>query len=255
MTCSIPRKPQNALIMMKKAVQEITKAIFPVFRRSVQGSQIQLASIGTGFFINHNGFFVTTAHLFDGASQGFEYMYYGLLPDSIQQPPLVIEEICRDDTNDILVGRVALASSDFLKFAHENADVGLTVCIAGYPLPHIAVNAQGGFELGGVRRYFQPSFVLDHAQANLPCVQGLMRSHNGFLIRDFGLYGMSGGPVVNINGRIIGMQASVTDPRQSTNGYRTITVQNAVAIGNSGIIRLLKQYNIEFTVEQEELQS
>jgi S1-C subfamily serine protease len=60
---------------------------------------------------------------------------------------------------------------------------------------------------------------------------------------------MSGGPVVDVNGRVLGMQAAVTKPRESTNGTRTITVENAVAISNDRIIQLLEDNEIDYTVE------
>lgn len=78
---------------------------------------------------------------------------------------------------------------------------------------------------------------------------GLIRNHQGFLIRDFRLFGMSGGPVVDVNGRVLGMQAAITSPRESTNGTRTITVENAVAISNDRIIQLLEDNEIDYTAE------
>jgi hypothetical protein len=142
-----------------------------------------------------------------------------------------------------------LSETGFLQFASDPVEVGKTVCIAGYPLAQIAINAGGGFELGGVRRYFQPSFILDFGGGPADNGAGLIRNHQGFLIRDFGLFGMSGGPVVDVNGRVLGMQAAITNPRESTNGTRTITVENAVAISNDRIIQLLEDNEIDYTVE------
>ncbi len=238
--------------MMTKAVREIKKGMFPIFSRIINGSQVTMASLGSGFFVNRNGIFVTTAHLFDNASRQTEYLYCGLLPDNLQNPPLQIQEIARDNTADIYIGKVALQNINFLKFIDSTPEVGKTVCIVGYPLPNITINSQGGFDLGGVRRYFQPSFILDDASGNVRNAQGVIRTHKGFAIRDFGLFGMSGGPVVDINGHVLGMQASVTDPRESSNGTRTIIVQNAIAIANNRIIQLLQDNNIEVAIEHED---
>ena len=38
------------------------------------------------------------------------------------------------------------------------------------------------------------------------------RLHDGFMMTEFSLFGMSGGPVVNVLGDVVGMQASVTHP-------------------------------------------
>ena len=240
---------------MTRAVREIKKGMFPIFSRTIHGSQITMSSLGSGFFVNSNGVFVTTAHLFDNSTLQTEYLYCGLLPDNLQNPPLQIKEIVRDNTADIYVGKVALENINFLKFTDAIPEVGKTVCIAGYPLPNITINGQGGFDLGGVRRYFQPSFILDSASGNVKNEQGVIRTHKGFAIRDFGLFGMSGGPVVDINGHVLGMQASVTDPRESTNGTRTIIVQNAIAIANDRVIQLLQDNNIEVEIEHEDAEA
>ena len=59
---------------------------------------------------------------------------------------------------------------------------------------------------------------------------------------------MSGGPVTDVRGNVVGMQASVTDPRESTNGTRTITVQNALAISGNKIREFLSANKIHFTI-------
>jgi hypothetical protein len=177
--------------MMTKAVREIKKGMFPIFSRVVNGHQVTLSSIGSGFFINNAGVFVTAAHLFDGVIPQIEYLYCGLLPDNLQNPPMQIQEVARDNAADVYVGKVDLQNTNFLKFTDATADVGKTVCIAGYPLPNITINNQGGFDLGGVRRYFQPSFILDKANASTVNSWGVVRKHTGFAIRDFGLFGTS----------------------------------------------------------------
>jgi hypothetical protein len=68
-------------------------------------------------------------------------------------------------------------------------------------LATIATNSEGQLELGGVRRYFQPSFVLDSITADMDNGAGLIRKHDEFLVRDFGLFGMSGGPAFDAGGQ------------------------------------------------------
>ena len=69
--------------------------------------------------------------------------------------------------------------------------------------------------------------------------------HDGFLVRDFGLYGMSGGPVFDTSATVVGIQGSVTDVRKSTNGTQTIDVQNAAAIRSERIRDLAKAAFVE----------
>ena len=222
--------------------------MFPIFRRLTNGQQVGLGVTGTGYFINDGGYFVTTAHCFDGSTPQTDFVFYGHLPGILINPPEMITEVARDDQYDIFLGQVNVAGTDFLKFSPLTAEVGRTVCISGYPFSNITINQQGGFELGGIRPYFQPSFVLDSILASIANNQGLVRAHDGYLIRDFGLYGMSGGPVVDISGSVLGMQASVTDPRESTNGTRTISVQNAVAIKKERIIDFLSAHKIDYSI-------
>ena len=172
--------------MMVKAVKEIKEAMFPVFRRITNGQNLGIGVAGTAFFISSNGVFVTTAHIFDETNPQTQFVYHGRLPDNLQNPFLPIEELTRDDERDIFIGRVNLSETGFLQFASNPFEVGKTVCIAGYPLAQITINAGGGFELGGVRRYFQPSFILDFGGGPADNGTGLIRNHQGFLIRDFG---------------------------------------------------------------------
>lgn len=227
--------------MFAKAIQKIEKAMFPIFlTEQVAPNQIKVAVVGTGFFINSDGGFVSVAHVFDNRTPQSKYVFWGYLPNNLQNPPLEITEVSRDDSNDIFFGQVQIKTPHFVSFSKKLAPIGRSVCIAGYPLATITNNSQGGLELGGVRRYFQPSFILDHSKLNSDNGQGLIRTHDGFLVRDIGLFGMSGGPVFDTNATILGIQGSVTAPRVSTNGIRQISVENAAVIRSNLILEFLK---------------
>lgn len=229
--------------MFVSSIKKAQKAMFPIFRTDqIDATHMRVNVVGTGFFIGADGLFVSVAHVFDGATDTTKFLYPGKLPEEVSNPFIQIEEIARDDSNDIFIGRVSLSTPNFLKLAKGMPDVGRTVCIAGYPLAVIAFNAQGVLEVGGVRRYFQPTYVLDQAICKVDNGQGVLRSHNGFSVRDVGLFGMSGGPVFDIEGSVLGIQGSVTDPRVSTAGNgRTIVVENAVAIKTDLVLDLVQR--------------
>jgi S1-C subfamily serine protease len=230
--------------MFVKAIKKAERAMFPIFRMNqIAPNQAQISVVGTGFFIKPDGTFITVAHVFDNPGPQTSYQFMGYLPTSLHSPSIPIVEIARDNVNDIYVGRINLPTPNYMKLSSELPAIGRTICISGYPLAAITVNAQGGLELSGVRRYFQPSFVLDHGISQIPA-GNINRNHNGFLIRDFGLFGMSGGPVFDKTGMVLGIQGSVTAPRVSTNGTRSITVENAMAIKTELISELLKTNNI-----------
>jgi len=232
--------------MFVEAIKKIAKTMFPIFFvEEIGHGQTTLGICGTGFFINEEGVFASVAHIFDSKTEKTKYVFSGFLPDNVINPPLEIQELCRDDEHDIFIGKVNMKTPDSLTISDKMPEIGKTICIAGYPLAEITLNNAGGFELSGVRRYYQPSFVLDYTSINIDNGKGIIRTHQGFLVRDFGLYGMSGGPVFDVNGKIYGIQGSVTRPRISTNGTDSISVQNAVAIKTDLVLALLESNDIK----------
>ncbi|MDP3057737.1 MAG: serine protease [bacterium] len=232
--------------MFVNAIKIASKAMFPIFRvEQVTSSQMIVNVAGTGFFISSNGNFISVAHVFDNTTNNPKYFYFGKLPTDLQSPPIEIEEIIRDDSNDIYIGRVKKKTDTFFRLSSKLVDIGRTICIGGYPLAQITNNSQGGLELMGVRRYFQPSFILDYIKANSDNGAGKIRLHDGFIVRDIGLFGMSGGPVFDTTGTLVGIQGSVMPPRQSTgaNG-RTISVENAVVIRSNLVLDFIKHRGI-----------
>ncbi|MEK7509992.1 MAG: serine protease [Patescibacteria group bacterium] len=205
-------------------------------------------SIWYWFFINANGYFVSVAHAFDNADQNTKFLFWGRLPEQLQDPKVQIQEIVKNDDHDIFIGKIAVKSPTYFHLSKNIPGEGRSVCISGYPLAQLSLNSQGILELGGVRRYFQPSFVLDRVTMNSDNGAGKIRKHDGFLLRDVGLFGMSGGPVFDKSGVVLGIQGSVTKPRESKNAGRTISVENALAIRTGVIIDLLKEKRIRFNL-------
>lgn len=230
--------------MFAKAISKVNKAMFPIFAfNQISSTEMNISVAGTGFFINSEGYFVSVAHVFDGPNVNYKYL--GLLPENVTDQPLDVVEVMRDDGQDIFIGKLNIKTPNYLRLSLKEPEVGRSVCVAGYPLPRVQANSQGGVDVGGVRRYFQPTFVLDVAQAS-SVANGITRNHNGFLVRDVGLFGMSGGPIFDISGVVVGMQGSVTAPRVSSNGSRTITVENALAIKSGLVIDFLKQNKVKY---------
>ena len=227
--------------MFADAVARVVKGMFPIFAYTeIAPGQFNVTVLGTGFFINSNGDFASVAHLFDGHGPNVTFRYLGRLPEELVAPPLPITEVCRDDPRDVYVGRVAVKHGDFLALRDDAVETGRSVSISGYPLAQLSINTTGGLELGGVRRYFQPTFVLDAATGTTVGPTGIPRAHIGFIARDVGLFGMSGGPVFDVNGVVVGIQASVTDRRVSKSADgREIAVENAIAIGSPAVVSVL----------------
>ncbi|MBU1809366.1 MAG: serine protease [Candidatus Omnitrophica bacterium] len=236
--------------MFVRGIKIAKNSMFPIFRfEQINAIQSNVFTVGSGFFINKRGYFVSVAHVFDNPNNQTSFHYWGQIPDRVHNPAIKIVEISRDDENDIFVGKIEIQSPHHFYIAKQLPDIGRSICVSGYPLATIQNNPQGGLDLSGVRRYFQPSFVLDYIICNSSNPHGKIRKHNGFLVRDLGLYGMSGGPVFNTSGVVFGMQGSITQPRTSSGGPGcSITVQNAVAIRSSLIINLLEKTRIKYNI-------
>jgi S1-C subfamily serine protease len=220
--------------MFAAAVAKLTNSIFPIYRTT--GLAIQVTA--SGFFVDAYGTFVTVAHAFDDAPPGAQFQYRGRSPDNVQNPSLPITEIARDNAQDILIGRVNLQLTHGLDILETEAPLGSSICVAGYPLAQLGLRPNGDLDVSRVRRYFQSAMVLDR----VACSVESGRTHKGFTMTEFALFGMSGGPVVTTDGAVVGMQASIMAPRTSVGaGGRQITIENACAIGSEHIHALLQQ--------------
>ncbi|OHA97070.1 MAG: hypothetical protein A3D49_00050 [Candidatus Zambryskibacteria bacterium RIFCSPHIGHO2_02_FULL_43_37] len=217
--------------MFVNAIEKASRTMFPIFRLEKIGpTEGRIAVVGTGFFIGPDGKFATAAHVFDTANEKTEFQFRGWMPDKVFNPRLVIKEFKKDASNDLFIGQVDLETPDYLELSDELAPIGRSVCVSGYPLNSIKTTA-AGLDVGGIRRYFQPTFVLDHAVIESPGKNG-NKKHDGFLIRDIGLSGMSGGPIFDTEGLVLGIQAA-TISRENVIGVRKVDVHNGQAIKSS----------------------
>lgn len=135
---------------------------------------------------------------------------------------LPISILHRDVATDVAVGRVERASSrSVLALAATEVPPGSSVSICGYPPFEDA-----GGKCVSFAATFQATFVLDHGTFELAG-----HVNRCIFMRDNPFFGMSGGPIVDANGTVVGMQSSVAHPRFNRGAdNREFKVENGIGV-------------------------
>jgi S1-C subfamily serine protease len=224
------------MLMFADAVAKLSGSIFPIFY-AYDGDDHPIISVsGTGFFVDDSGLFVTVDHSMNCAPNGSTYYYYGNLPDELTQPPVEIEPVARDSGRDLYLGRIGRNYLRAVELSGEAVRPGDAVCLSGYPLAEVTIKAEGGF-VANVRRYWQPTFVVDTTQA---VVDG--RVYDGYLVGHPCFSGMSGGPVFDIEGKVRGMAvATVTRTEPEPTGGPMV-LRNGIALDVQHIRAFVEQH-------------
>src|ERR671932_2605290 len=192
--------------MFADAVAKLTASIFPIFYAYEHEYGPIMAVSGTGFCVDDSGLVVTVDHSMTCAPAGATYYYYGNLPDQLIQPAVEIERVASDPGRDLFLGRVGRNYLRAVELSGEAVRPGDFVCLSGYPMAEVSINAEGGF-VANVRRYWQPTFVIDATQA---VVDG--RVYDGYLVGHPCFSGMSGGPVFDVAAGRDGLAVSILTP-------------------------------------------
>jgi hypothetical protein len=218
--------------MYADAVARITESIFPIFYIQPQGGLVGVC--GTGFFVDTSGLFLTADHIMAAVPPGSTMYYYGKAPDEICEPAVEIEQVASDPTRDFYLGRVSRDYLPPVEVSNQAVRPGDSVCLSGYPMAVLAISPEGGL-VGNVRRYWQPTFVIDATQA---VVDG--RTYDGYIVQDPCLSGMSGGPVFDLDGKVRGMAAANLTRTIPEPGGRPTIVRNGIVSDAEHIRRFLE---------------
>jgi S1-C subfamily serine protease len=222
--------------MFADAVAKLTASIFPIFFAYERDDGPIIGVSGTGFFADDSGLFVTVDHIMNCAPAGSTYYYYGNLPDQLSRPAVEIERVASDPGQDLYLGRVGRDYLRAVELASEAVRPGDAVCLSGYPMAEVSLNAAGGF-VANVRRYWQPTFVVDATQA---VVDG--RVYDGYLVGHPCFAGMSGGPVFDVEGKVRGMAvATLTRTEPEFKGDPTV-VRNGIVLDVAHIRVFVEQH-------------
>ena len=228
--------------MFVGAVVKLKKAMFPIFRLESAG---MLKVVGTGFFVDHEGTFVSCAHVFAGMENAnTQFGYFGQLPD--MEDGKTIVNIATSALFDVAIGKVVGIKTSPIVFRSLSPQDGESLCGGGYPFAEVK-NSADGIMFKEIRRYFQPTFMLDEWPTGLrPDGTHIYR----ILLRDPTLFGMSGGPVVDTSGLLCAMCGGTTHPRISHGvGEDQLKVESSLAISAKDILFFLDQNKIKYCIK------
>ncbi len=210
--------------MYADAVARITQSLFPIFVVPPDDSVISMGVTGTGFFVDDSGLFLTADHVITSAPAGSSVYFYGKVPDSVCEAAVEIERVASDPLHDLFLGRVARSFLEPVSFSTDPVRPGDSVCLSGYPMATLALGPDGGV-IGNIRRYWQPTFVIDATQALIN-----NRIYDGYIVQHTCLRGMSGGAVFDTDGQVRGMAvATLTRTIPEPGGAPTV-VSNGIVL-------------------------
>ena len=210
--------------MYADAVASLTESIFPIFFNQSDGNRCNVGVRGTGWFLDESGLILTADHVIANAPPGSKMYYYGKVPDEVCEPAVEIEQVARDPAHDLYLGRVCRDDLRPVEFSEEPVRPGDAVCLAGYPMPVLSMSPTGSV-VGSVRRYWQPTFVVDTTQVVIGS-----RTYDGYIVEHSCLVGMSGGPVFDMRGKVRGMAAATISRTVPDVSGNATTLPNGVVI-------------------------
>ena len=151
-------------------------------------------SSGSGFAVSADGLIVTSLHVVDGATA-----IQVLLPDTSRADASVV---ATDATNDLAVLRVDAGGLTPLSIAPGSVEIGQTVIAIGTPLGEFSNSVTTGIVSG-----------LDRT---VDVGSGRGSEHlEGVIQTDAALSsGMSGGPILNVAGQVVGVTTAVAQSAQ-----------------------------------------
>jgi S1-C subfamily serine protease len=208
--------------MYADAVARISQSIAPIFFARLEGDVSYIGVSGTAWFVDDRGLFVTAEHIVANAPAGSTMYYYGTVPDRVCEP-VEIECVAVDAARDLYLGRVARDYPRPVELSCEAVRPGDSVCLAGYPVIVPWLPDRG--LAGNVRRYWQPTCVIDDAEVVIG-----RRTYAGYIVQDACLRGMSGGPVFDLSGKVRGMAAAALTRTIHDTSESPTVVKNGIVI-------------------------
>lgn len=220
--------------MFTESINKVSKSIFPIFNYANNGCGV----LGTGFFIDDQGHFLTAAHVINALPNGQKLGYLGNIPlanfKGKKFNPVSIVKI--DADKDLALGKIDVELLAPLKFAAHKAALGQSISLCGYPLPMIQITNKNmnmnkelvglNFDVSSVRQYWQPTIKMDEFKPDFI----LNKKFRSFITQHAALPGMSGGPIFDIKGHVIGLTSAVWPRKVPVNQTQHIDIPNGIGV-------------------------
>lgn len=177
-------------------------------KASTESDGSDIASSGSGFFINNKGYFITNNHVVDGCTQS---------KITFNEKSVDAELIAKDETLDLALLRVKVKPKDYLNISDDPPEKMQTVFVAGYPF---------GKGL---------SDDLKFSQGIISSVKGFADNSNQIQIDAAINSGNSGGPIVNEDGDLVAVAVSGLDKSKSEGigfGIKASSVKNFLEVND-----------------------
>jgi S1-C subfamily serine protease len=194
---------------MKKIGINLVNHFVNCKKASMTDDGSNVASSGSGFFINNKGYFITNNHVVDGCTQS---------KITFNEKSVDAELIAKDETLDLALLRANVKPKDYLNISDDPPEKMQKVFVAGYPF---------GKGL---------SDDLKFSQGIISSVKGFGDNSNQIQIDAAINSGNSGGPIVNEDGDLVAVAVSGLDKSKSEGigfGIKASSVKNFLEVNNA----------------------
>ncbi len=181
-------------------------------RRGPQTQKYKVEGLGSGFLISPDGYILTNDHVAGNASKIIVTTTGGKQYDA--------KLIATDPVGDVALLKIDAENLPFLKLGNsEDLDIGEWAIAMGNPFGLFRTNDKPTVTVG----------VISNTGVNLGLEQG--KNYRGMIQTDAAISsGNSGGPLLNANGEVIGINAVIRSTAQNNEGAGSIGLGFAIPI-------------------------
>lgn len=219
-----PTEPVEAVV--QKVLPAVVNVTTDVFQTDPFGNAQQGQGVGTGFIVRQDGVIVTNCHVVEGASK---ITVFTSAKDPVRYDARVIGGDCQHDLAVLKIDAnglptVPLGTSTDLQLGQSVVAVGYALALEGGP----SVTT-------GIVSSLDRTIKVTDLQCDVSVCDNHARTYTNIIQTDAAInHGNSGGPLVDMQGRVVGINSAGADQAQSIGFAIAIdsakdTIQQAVS--------------------------